>query len=67
MQDLAEVAAVNPATFRCSKSSPTGPAVWSNTKPEVALIRIFCGLINKRGLSTTKAWVNTLASLNMRN
>lgn len=49
MQDIAKVAAVNPATFRCSKSSPTGPAVWSNTKPEVALTHIFCGQINHRG------------------
>ena len=40
---------MNPAQFRCTKSSPTAPAVWSNTRPEVALTHIFCGQINQKG------------------
>ena len=45
MQELAKVAAVNPANFQCTKTSPTATAVWSNTQPQVALTHIFCGQI----------------------
>ena len=41
------VTAVNPANFQCTKSSPTDPAVWSNTNPQVALTHIFCGQIQR--------------------
>ena len=49
MQEFAKVAAaVNPANFQCTKSSPTDPADWSNTNPQVALTHIFCGQIQRR-------------------
>ena len=48
LQELAKAAAVNPAHFRCDKTSPTATAIWSNTKPQVALAHIFCGQIKKQ-------------------
>ena len=47
MQELTKVAAINPANFQCTKSSPTDPAVWSNTNPQIALTHIFCGQIQR--------------------
>ena len=38
---------MNPAHFRCDKTSPTATAIWSNTQPQVALTHIFCGQIKK--------------------
>ncbi len=50
-----KLVAVDPAKFTCSKWSPIEPAVFSNTKPLVALTHIFCGQIKEKSTGGKKA------------